>query len=66
MIRPVIVDIYAAAAAVGEPPAKLRSWLHRGYITRHGHDRVGRALVDVEEVQAYAQQRKLDQSADLL
>ncbi|MDH6226223.1 hypothetical protein [Streptomyces sp. MJP52] len=48
-----IVDIYAAAAAhPGLKPAKLRVWLHRGRLTHHGHDARGRALVDLQELQA--------------
>ena len=54
----VVTDIYAASAAAKVKPALLRSWLHRGKIARHGHDQVGRALVDVEEVQAYAEARR--------
>jgi hypothetical protein len=49
--EPVIVDIYAAAAAAEVEPARIRSWLHRGYVVRYGYDRGGRALVDVGEVQ---------------
>jgi hypothetical protein len=52
--QPVIVDVYAAAAAAEVRPDLVRSWLHRGYVTRYGYDRRGRALVDVVEVQAYA------------
>jgi len=54
MQQPVIVDIYAAAAATGIKPGALRVRLHRGTLTRHGHDRTGRALVDLCELQAPA------------
>lgn len=57
-LAPVITDIYAAAAAAKVKPAIVRSWLHRGYIARRGYDRTGRALVDVAEVQAYAEDRR--------
>lgn len=63
---PVVTDIYAAAAAAKVKPALIRSWLHRGYITRQGHDRQGRALVDLAEVQKYAGTRRLDEPCDLL
>lgn len=56
---PVIVDTGAAHAATGITPAKLRNWLHRGYLTRHGHDTAGRALVDLNEVE----ERQLHQPA---
>lgn len=49
---PVIVDVYAAQAATGVPPGTMRVWLHRRRITNHGHDAQGRALVDLQEVQA--------------
>ncbi|WP_267488061.1 hypothetical protein [Streptomyces sp. DH8] len=47
-----LVDLYAAHAATGKPPATLRTWIHRGELTRHGYDPRGRALVDLHEVQA--------------
>jgi len=51
MLQPVLVDIYAAATATGIKPGTLRVRLHRGTLTRHGHDRDGRALVDLNELQ---------------
>lgn len=54
---PVIVDIYAAHAATGVKPGTLRVWLHRRRITNCGHDAEGRALVDLQEVQARAQRQ---------
>jgi hypothetical protein len=51
-------DIYAAAAAAKVKPELIRSWLHRGYVARHGHDCRGRALVDLDEVQRYANRPK--------
>jgi hypothetical protein len=67
----VLADTNAAAAAAEVKPAMVRSWAHRGYIKRHGYDRTGRTLVDVAEVQAYAdtrraEERRLDESPDLL
>ncbi|MFF0510968.1 hypothetical protein [Streptomyces sp. NPDC004250] len=56
MTQPVLVDVYAAQAATGVRPGTLRVWLHRGRLTRHGHDGHGRALVDLHEVRARARQ----------
>lgn len=52
MTEPLIVDTGAAFAATGVKPGTLRVWLYRGHLTRHGHDRAGRDLVDLTEVQA--------------
>ncbi|MDF2710661.1 MAG: hypothetical protein K0R62_6313 [Nonomuraea muscovyensis] len=54
MKQPVLVDAYAAQAATGIRAGTIRVWLHRGKLTRHGHDDHGRALVDLHEVQAHA------------
>lgn len=62
----ILADVNAAAVAATVRPAMVRSWLHRRYITHHGYDHHGRALVNIAEVQAYAQKRRLDQSPDLL
>ncbi|MGW3416476.1 hypothetical protein [Streptomyces phaeochromogenes] len=51
MNEPLLVDAYAAHAATGIRPGTIRVWLHRGKLTRHGHDRAGRALVDLHELQ---------------
>ncbi|MFI2367288.1 hypothetical protein [Streptomyces sp. NPDC018833] len=51
MNEPLLVDAYAAAAATGIRPGTIRVWLHRGKLTHHGHDRQGRALVDLNELQ---------------
>lgn len=53
--RPVLVDLYAAQAATGIKPAKLRVWLHRRRLTHHGYDRHGRALIDLTELQTLQQ-----------
>jgi hypothetical protein len=57
---PVLADVNAAALAATVKPAIVRSWAHRGYIRRHGYDTRGRALVDVREVQAYADTRRAE------
>ncbi|MEU5588047.1 hypothetical protein [Streptomyces chrestomyceticus] len=49
-MRPVITDIYAAAAHSGIRPGTLRQRLRRGTLTHHGYDRHGRALVDLTEL----------------
>lgn len=51
MQQPLLVDAYAAQTATGIKPGTIRVWLHRGRITHHGHDRDGRTLVDLHEVQ---------------
>lgn len=51
---PLLVDLYAAAAATGIKPGTLRVRLHRGTLTHHGHDRQGRTLVDLHELQPTA------------
>ncbi|WP_327436136.1 hypothetical protein OG279_26215 [Streptomyces sp. NBC_01201] len=50
-MHPLLVDLYAAAAATGIKPGTLRVRLHRGTLTHHGHDRAGRTLVDLHELQ---------------
>ncbi|MEU0522750.1 hypothetical protein [Streptomyces niveus] len=52
MSEPLLVDVYAAQAATGIKPGTLRMWLYRRHLTRYGHDRAGRDLVDLNEVQA--------------
>ncbi|WP_406056253.1 hypothetical protein OG462_09145 [Streptomyces sp. NBC_01077] len=51
MDTPLLVDTHAASAATGTRPGTLRIWLHRGHLTHHGHDRAGRALVDLHELE---------------
>ncbi|GAA4684615.1 hypothetical protein [Streptomyces youssoufiensis] len=50
--QPRLVDLYAAQVATGIRPGTLRVWLHRGKLTRHGHDHAGRVLVDLAELEA--------------
>ncbi|MFF2525911.1 hypothetical protein [Streptomyces liangshanensis] len=50
MTEPVLVDIYAAAVATGIKPATIRVRLHRRKLTHYGHDKAGRALVDLNEL----------------
>ncbi|MCY0926902.1 hypothetical protein OTB20_11945 [Streptomyces sp. H27-H1] len=52
MAAPLPVDLYAAHAATGIRPGTIRVWLHRGHLTHHGHDKAGRTLVDLHELQA--------------
>lgn len=52
-MQPILVDAYAAHAATGIKPGTIRVWLHRGKLTRHGHDDQGRALVDLHELQGH-------------
>jgi hypothetical protein len=52
MYTPLLVDAYAAAAATGIRPGTIRVWLHRGKLTRYGHDRQGRTLIDLRELQS--------------
>lgn len=49
-MEPVLVDLYAAAAATGIRPGTLRVRLHRGTLTRRGQDRAGRTLIDLNEL----------------
>ncbi|MFE1903825.1 hypothetical protein ACFW96_09155 [Streptomyces gardneri] len=51
MDTPLLVDTHAASAATGTRPGTLRQWLRRGHLTHHGHDRAGRALLDLNELQ---------------
>ncbi|MFI6334147.1 hypothetical protein [Streptomyces sp. NPDC050535] len=50
MTEPLLVDAYAAHAATGIKPGTIRVWLHRGKLTRHGHDSQGRTLIDLHEL----------------
>ncbi|MER5892292.1 hypothetical protein [Streptomyces sp. NPDC001876] len=54
MTAPLLVDVYAAAAATGIKPGALRVRLHRGTLTHHGYDRQGRTLIDLHELQPAA------------
>jgi hypothetical protein len=53
--QPRLVDAYAAQLATGIKPGTIRVWLHRGKLTRHGHDHAGRTLVDLNELQQVKQ-----------
>ncbi|MFB7364175.1 hypothetical protein [Streptomyces hydrogenans] len=48
---PLLVDTRAASVATGARPGTIRIWLYRGHLTHHGHDRAGRALVDLRELE---------------
>lgn len=52
-----LVDTVAAELATGIKRATLRKWLQRGHLTGHGHDYYGRAIVDLDEIQALKQAR---------
>jgi len=56
-----ITDTIAANLATGIPPARMRHWLRRGKLTRHGTDPAGRTLIDLDEL--IACQAQLDQHA---
>ncbi|MGW6008660.1 hypothetical protein [Streptomyces sp. NPDC055210] len=58
MTQPLLADIYAAALSVGERPATLRLWVHRGRLTHHGYDSQRRVLVDLHELQALIHQKR--------
>ncbi len=59
-----LVDTYALAAFLGIPPATLRSWAHRGKITRRGTSPQGWALYDAAEVAGVAAARRKQSAAD--
>lgn len=46
-----LADAQAIALAVDRKPSTIRSWAHRGLITRRGKDRRGRTLYSLEEAQ---------------
>jgi hypothetical protein len=46
-----LADGPAISAAYGVPCSTLRTWQARGKLTDHGHDRRGRALYDLAEVE---------------
>ncbi|NYV72971.1 hypothetical protein [Streptomyces sp. UH6] len=52
-----IVDVEAAARSVNKSTSALRMWASKGWIHRHGYDRRGRLLVDVQEVTEVAQRK---------
>ncbi|MFJ1782589.1 hypothetical protein ACIOKA_38420 [Streptomyces anulatus] len=47
---PILVDLYAATVATGISACTLRKRISRGTLTRHGYDRHGRVLVDLNEL----------------
>ncbi|MFB7630677.1 helix-turn-helix domain-containing protein [Streptomyces sp. NPDC056149] len=53
-----ITDTSAAALYFDVTPATVRSWINRGRVQHHGHDRRGRALVDLREVRDYLHARQ--------
>ncbi|ANZ17469.1 hypothetical protein SNOUR_20910 [Streptomyces noursei ATCC 11455] len=57
----IITDTAAAALHFDVAPATVRSWLRRGHVEHHGHDRQGRALVDLHEIRDYLRNPKAAQ-----
>lgn len=53
-----ITDTPAAALYFNVTPATVRSWIKRGCVQHHGHDRRGRALVDLHEIREYLHGRQ--------
>lgn len=47
-----LADTQAIALLTRVKPATVRSWAHRGHLTRHGTGPRGTALYDVEEAEA--------------
>lgn len=45
-----LADTQAIAFFARRSPATVRSWAHRGLLTRRGTDQRGRALYDLNEV----------------
>lgn len=61
-----LADTLAIAFLTGRPPATIRSWAHRGHLTRHGTDPRGRTMYDITEAQQLAARHAaLDKPADL-
>lgn len=53
-LAPIVLDGPAIARALGVHPGSIRRWASAGEITRRGTDARGRALYDLDEVQARA------------
>ncbi|WEB41527.1 helix-turn-helix domain-containing protein [Streptomyces yunnanensis] len=53
-----ITDTAAAALYFHVAPTTVRSWIKRGHVEHHGHDRRGRALVDLHEIRDYLHTRQ--------
>jgi hypothetical protein len=51
-----LADTQAIAILLARPAATIRSWAHRGQLTRHGTDRRGRTMYDIGEAQQLAAQ----------
>jgi hypothetical protein len=49
-----LTDTQAIALMTGRPPATIRSWAHRGLLTRHGTGPRRRALYDISEASELA------------
>lgn len=55
-----LADALALAALLHVSPATVRSWAHRGRISRRGRDHRGRTLYSVAEATALATPSKPD------
>lgn len=57
-LAPVLVDVAAAAIAVGVTPQVVRQWHARGLLVQHGKDQRGRGRYDLAEVYRCAAERR--------
>ena len=53
-----LADTQSIAFMTGVTPATVRSWAHRGHLTRRGTGPRGTALYDVEEADALIDNRR--------
>lgn len=53
-----LVDTAAASLGTNVKPATMRKWLQRGKLTKHGHDYYGRAIIDLDEVEAILEEQQ--------
>lgn len=58
-----LADTQAIAYLVRRPAATIRSWAHRGWLTRHGKDKQGRTLYNIDQAQQVA--RHIDNTPDV-
>jgi len=58
-----LADTQAIAIFMRRPAATIRTWAHRGLLHRHGTDRKGRALYDINEAEQLA--RHIDNTPDV-
>jgi hypothetical protein len=53
-MAPQLTDTQAIALMTGRPAATIRSWAHRGLLTRHGTGHRRRALYSIDEASELA------------